>query len=347
MKTTKESTRGLRRHRLAPEQLEDRMVLSAGQGSTFAIMPDSITTPGKAQATSFTISPSLFTPGAHGKITLGVDVTAVTPPNSATSNLPSVANAVKPLIVSITGPNGQRIAAEHSHYDAQIARANHLGDTPTSAALFTVRVPKTGQAPQNYTVQVKGLQHSTGKYLLGFYLPGDAAGTGTVTKTDITTIKTLQGVMSTSSNYNFDADANRNGVINRQDLRIAQMNLGASTTVSPVLSVNLDPASDPAMNRTTPYSSVHFAGKTTPGATVTFADQANHNATTTTTADSTGAYSIMVPLVQGSNTFTVTTHDGFGQSISGPISPVVYSPPPPTGTPNTNAATPTSTTTSA
>ena len=90
--------------------------------------------------------------------------------------------------------------------------------------------------------------------------------------------------------------------------------------------MNLDPASDPALDRTTPYSTVHFAGKVTPGATVTFANNSNSNATTSVTADSTGAYSIMVPLVSGSNTFTVTTQDGFGQSISGQISPVVYSP---------------------
>ena len=50
----------------------------------------------------------------------------------------------------------------------------------------------------------------------------------------------------------------------------------------------------------------------TPGGDVTFVDQNNNGATTTATADSTGAYSIMVPLVTGSNTFTVTTLDAFG-----------------------------------
>jgi hypothetical protein len=59
---------------------------------------------------------------------------------------------------------------------------------------------------------------------------------------------------------------------------------------------------------------------------VTFTDQ-NGGSTTTTTADSTGAYSIFVPLVVGSNTFTVSTLDAFGQNISGAITPVVYSPP--------------------
>ena len=82
-------------------------------------------------------------------------------------------------------------------------------------------------------------------------------------------------------------------------MKIAKEDLGVSTQVSPVVSVNLDPASDPAANRTTPYSTVHFAGDATPDATVTFLDQASGTTTTTTTADSTGAYSIMVPLSAG------------------------------------------------
>ena len=55
-----------------------------------------------------------------------------------------------------------------------------------------------------------------------------------------------------NSSYNFDADVNRDGVINSQDLMIAKQDLGASTKVSPVVSVNLDPASNPAANRTVP-----------------------------------------------------------------------------------------------
>ena len=54
---------------------------------------------------------------------------------------------------------------------------------------------------------------------------------------------------------------------------------------------------------------------TTPAATVTFLDQSG-GASSSTTSDSTGAYSIMVPLVSGSNTFTVTTRDAFGQPSS-------------------------------
>ncbi len=114
---------------------------------------------------------------------------------------------------------------------------------------------------------------TSGTYLVGFYLPGDVGGTGTVTQSDIKTIKSEHGLTAVSSNYTFDADANRDGVINNKDVQIARENLGVTTKVSPVVSVNLDPASDPGANRTTNFSTVHFAGTTTPDATVTFLDQ--------------------------------------------------------------------------
>jgi hypothetical protein len=170
-------------------------------------------------------------------------------------------------------------------------------------------------------VNVKGLSGGTGKYLVGFYLPGDTNGDGTVDKTISRAIKTLMGDNATNKNYNFDADVNRDGIINRKDLKLAQQELGATTKVSPVVSVNLDPASDPSLDRKTSFSIVHFAGTVSPGATVTFANNDNNGATTAATADAKGAYNIMVPLVSGSNTW-VTTMDGFGQSIGGDL-PVV------------------------
>jgi hypothetical protein len=321
MNPSKELLRARRRRCLAPEVLESRLVMSSGQGSTLAIMPGSVTSAGQVTTLSFEISPTLFTPGKAGKVVLGLDIAPATAAGSTTTT-----TTFKPQIVSITTPSGHVMRAQHQRYAPTVAKANNLGKSSTSAVLFTLPVPAKGQPAADYTVQVKGLGSTTGQFLAGFYLPGDVAGTGTVTKSDIQTIQSLLGKNASDSKYNFEADVNRDGVINGQDLKIAKENLGASTTVSPVVSVNLDPASDPAANRLSPYSTVHFAGATTPNATITFVDQAS-GVSTSTTADSSGNYSIIVPLVTGSNTFTVTTLDGFGQSISGSISPVVYSPP--------------------
>ena len=324
MSLSKELRRTRHRKFFTPEVLEDRLVLSAGEGSTFAIVPGQVTTAGQVSTVNFEISPTMFTaPRKNGKLILGVDVAAATP---STSTGGSTTPTITPEIASVTDPTGHVVRAQHTKYDPKVAKASKLGNAPTSAILFSVNVPKTGQPAADYSLQVKGLNSTTGQFLVGFYLPGDVAGTGTVTKADIQDIKKDNGMTAENSNYNFDADVNRDGIINGQDVKIAKEDLGASTQVSPVVSVNLDPASNPAADRTVPFSTVHFAGMVTPDATVTFVDQ-NGGSATTTTADSTGAYSILVPLVTGSNTFSVSTQDAFGQDITGSITPVVYAPP--------------------
>ncbi len=322
MNQLNESRQGRRRMRPAPDVLEDRLVLSAGEGSTFAIMPGNVAGPGMVSSLKFEISPTLFTsPRKDGRIVIGIDITPATSTASG-----SATSTLKPEIVSVTDASGHRIQVQHSKYDPKVAKANKLGQTTTSAVTVALKVPAKGLPANVYSVQVKGQGATSGTYLVGFYLPGDVAGTGTVTQADIKTIKSDHGLTALNSKYNFDADTRRDGVINAASVQLAREDLGVSTTVSPVVSVNLDPASDPAADRTTNFSTVHFAGMTTPSASVTFLDQAG-GGTTTATADSTGAYSILVPLVSGSNTFQVTTQDGFGQSISGTITPVVYSPP--------------------
>jgi hypothetical protein len=318
---TKEVRRTRQRLCLAPDFLEDRVVLSSGQGSTFAIIPGSVTTAGQVSTVNFKLDPSMFTtPKRNGDIELGIDVAAATPTSSTT------AATLEPQIVAVTDASGHTIRVQHSKYDPKVAKANKLGDTQTSASLVTLKLPATGQPSVEYSVQVKGLASTTGTYLLGFYLPGDVAGTGQVTNADLKTIKKDKGMTAESSTYNFDADVNRDGVVNGQDLSLAKKALGESTAVSPVVSVNLNPASNPAADRTVPFSSVNFTGNATPGATVTFLDQQGGASTSTTADAKTGDYSINVPLVTGSNTFTVTTLDAFGQSITGAITPVVYSP---------------------
>ena len=67
------------RHRMCPvpEVLEDRMVLSAGEGSTFAIMPGYVTTAGQVSTVNFKIDPTMFTaPKKNGHMVLGIDIAA-------------------------------------------------------------------------------------------------------------------------------------------------------------------------------------------------------------------------------------------------------------------------------
>ena len=79
MNLTQKVRRTRQRLCLAPEVLEDRVVLSAGQGSTFAIMPGSITTPGTTSSVKFTMSSAMFaTPKKNGNILLGIDIAAAT-----------------------------------------------------------------------------------------------------------------------------------------------------------------------------------------------------------------------------------------------------------------------------
>ena len=322
MSTSKALPRVSRRRCLAPDFLEERLVLSSGQGDTFAIMPGAIKVAGQVSSIPITLNSSLFTPTKNGKIEIGIDVTPVSSSSSTTGATSS--SSVSPEVVGVQSSTGQNIRIQHTTYYSKIAKANHLGNSPTSASLVWFKVPSGSST--NYTVEVKGLHHSTGQYLVGFYLAGDSNGAGTVNTASITTIKSLLGDAATNSNYSFNSDVNRDGIINNQDVRLAEQNLGAATLVSPVVSVNLNPASDPSATRTTNLSVVNFQGTMTPNGTITFANNNNTGATTTVTANSTGSYSINVPLVVGSNTFTVTTHDGFGQSISGQISPVTYQP---------------------
>ena len=176
------------------------MVLSAGEGSTFAIMPGSVTTAGQVSTINFKIDPTMFTaPRKNGKLVLGVDVAAAT---SSTEQLDDSDThsrdrldhrSFRPCRTRLNTPNTTQRSPR------QISSAIR----PTTAVLFSVTAPKTGQPAADYSVQVKGLDSTTGQFLLGFYLPGDVAGTGTVTKADIQTIKKSIGMTAQNSSIQF------------------------------------------------------------------------------------------------------------------------------------------------
>jgi hypothetical protein len=301
---------------LAPELLETRQLLTGGTGSTFALITGTIAKAGQDTALKFTIDPSHFTI-PKGGFTLGIDVAQ------------SSGSSVTPQIVAVDNSAGRPQKLTHGHYAAGLPNSTIKAGAPTSAVLMPVHI-SPGATTTTYTVMVKGTNNTTGGFLLGFYLPGDANGDGTVSQADINTIKAELGVKassSTTSKYNFDADVNRDGRITSSDLKVAEQNLGVTTTVTPVVSAQLDPASQgPIKDGALIGPQAHFTGVATPGAKLTFAEINNLVPPTSTTANSAGNYSIVVPVAAGTDTFRVTTSDAFGQSVSGTLSPVTYAP---------------------
>jgi hypothetical protein len=301
-----------RRAALNPEILEDRALMTNGAGSMFAVMPGTVTA-GKASQVSFTIDPSHFTL-PKGKLTIGIDIT------------PAANSTVKPVIVNVVDSSGHTVRTPHAIYDPQVQRNNTSNGKYTTAVVTQIGFTgkdKTG--PVTYTVEVMGQGTTTGNFLLGFYLPGDSNGDGIVDQTDVKAIKAEMRANANQTNYSFDADANRDGKISSADTSIAQKNLGVKVTINPTISANLDPADDPGLSKgTVTTSPVHYSGVATPGATIVYQGTNQGDKPVSTVTDSTGKYSLMVPVDKGENVFKVSSSDGFKQSISGTITPINY-----------------------
>lgn len=314
MSTNHPTTRRRRETQFAPEALETRSLLTAGAGNTFAIVSGEITKAGQPAAVKFTIDPTHF----HlpkGRFTLGIDVAS-----DPTAKL-------VPQISAVSDSKGHPVPhMTHSVYGKHLQSTQVTAGQATSAVLTPVHLNNTNpNAPATYTVNVKGTGGTTGKFLLGFYLPGDVKGEGKVTQDDVNTVRSALGVQSGSSRYSFDADVNRDGRIAGIDLSTTRQNLGVTTDVSPVISANLDHADETMPNdRVLNKPNAHFTGDASPGATVTFTEINNKSQSVTSTADAQGHYNLYAPLAAGANTFRVTTLDPFGQSITGSIAPVTY-----------------------
>ncbi len=324
---------------LAPERLEGRDLMTGGVGSTFAIIPATISQAGGHATVSFNLDPKLFTDPGNKPFVLGVDVAA---------NQGSKAN---PVIRSVTTPTGKVLGVTHSPFDSHVTRTGSgVANKMSSASLVTIPgLPPAGSKSFTYKVNVDALDKTSGTILLGFYLPGDATGGGVVNQASLNAIKygLNTNANDTTGKYSFDADTNRDGAINQQDLNVAQKNFGIGTTVSPVISANLDPASvTDAKNRISTNSVVHVTGTSTPNASVTYSETGQ--VPVTAISDAKGNYSIMLKLTTGKNTFNVVATDSFNQKITGSINSITYTPdlPPVLATvPTTPAATTTTTTT--
>lgn len=297
-----------------PEVLESRSLMTGGAGDTFALVPGTVANPGGTAQIPITLDPSLF----HlpkGRMVLGIDV------------VPKNGSTVEPLISKIENAHGQIVSqAIHTIYNPHLSHSAVARGAGTRAVLAPLTTfPHQPTRPVTYTVNIQGVNRTSGDFLIGFYLPGDANGDGVVDQSDVQLVKSLLGAKAGDNRYNFDADVNRDGRIGPIDVAYTTQNLGVQTVVSPLVTANLDPNSTGgSQDRVTSVAPVHFTGEGTPGATIQFAEIAQKVQPVSTQIDATGHYSLMVPLGEGGNTFHVTSTDGFGQVISGEISPVTY-----------------------
>jgi hypothetical protein len=297
--------------------LERREVMTtSSMGNTFAILPGEIAAASDSAEVRVNLTRELFTM-PRGSATLGVAVAA------------SQGSAVQPVIANVTdGANrsiGQSNTAGLGRNEATSADQAKMAQ-PT---LLNVRLGRR-QSVSPVSVSVKDKAAAKGEFLTGFYLPGDADGDLKVTKKDVAAIKALKGVKVGATNYDFNADANRDGQISQADIRLAQQNQGVAVKVLPMITARLDPSYDTgADDRITDKRQVKFEGVATPGAAVSYTEVDGKTSGATATADSTGNYVVDVNLADGNNMFRVVAKDAFGQEITGVLSPVTYRTDPP------------------
>ena len=303
---------------LAAESLEKREMMTGGVGDTFAILPATIHTAGGHTSVAFSLDPKLFTDKGNKPFVLGIDVA----PNSTSSTLP--------VVQSVTSNTGKTLSVQHTVFDPKVTRSGVQAESKmSSAALVTIPgLPTKGSKSTIYKVNIAATGKTSGDILVGFYLPGDASGTGMVDQASINALQYAMGkdANDTTGKYSFDADANRDGKIDKKDLAIAIENMGIGTTVSPVISADLSPTgvTDPKQ-RIANVSVVTVTGNATPGATVVYS--APNLPTQTVVANATtGAYSVPLTLNIGANTYNVTATDSFKQKISGSIASITYTP---------------------
>lgn len=306
------NARRRRTRAIQAETLESRSLMTGGVGNTFAISSTSIDSADQVKTVEFKVDKSLFTRPAN-RIVMGIDVA------------PGQNSSANPFVVGLSDSGGKTVRGLTRAYMNNATSRKSI-DSLSSATVTELKAP--GNATQTFRVSVTATGKTTGGVLVGFYLPGDANGDGVVDATDTKAIKSLNGKKTGDSSYAFEADANRDGIINKVDYKLAVRNFGVKTIVTPVVSANFDAAPNGgATNRTTTQQTGVFTGQATPGASITYSEIAGKSDPVATTADSTGNYSVSIPLAEGSNTFRVTIADAFGQKIDGNIAAVTYNKP--------------------
>jgi hypothetical protein len=185
-----------------------------------------------------------------------------------------------------------------------------------SAGTYALDVTASGSAGESYRIAVS--------------LAGATSGFD-VGPQDLATIRSLEGQRTGAPGYSAAADVNRDGVITAHDLKLARLNLGATTTIRPLdVTLGLDASVATTASGAVYHPSVSVTGQTAPGARVVIYGIASNPATTTlsndpslvpvpmltATADASGHYSFTINAAVGTNPLRVVATDGFGQQAT-------------------------------
>ena len=125
-------------------------------------------------------------------MTLGIDV------------VPDAATDFKPQISSVEDPSGRAIrGTTRAIFNPGVERNRDTGDPRSSAMLvpLTIRRGATPATSSTFTVKVTARRTRPAKFLLGFYLPGDANGDGVVDETDVKAVRSALGSTANDAQY--------------------------------------------------------------------------------------------------------------------------------------------------
>ena len=228
-------------------------------GSTFAIMPGTVDTAGQVSSVQFKIDPSDVHPGTGRQDHAG---------HRCRRRSQHVDSAGDRLRQGRERPGRQGLIHSGIRLDRQVEEA---GEPISSAGLSGFRCPRPDRPPRSTPCR-SGTYETTGNYLVGFYLPGDATGTGTVTRPIC-----RRSCPSWGHGRLVQVHLRRRCQSRRQDLarrppgRLQEP--GGEDDGQPRDRRQSRPGEDgPLHSRITNFRTVHFTGSSTPGATVTFTE---------------------------------------------------------------------------
>jgi|GEM_PF-3949222 len=292
--------RRVRRGRPQMESLEQRALLTTtpGVGNNFALVARPVENPGEVVEVPFTIDRTSFSSPGRSMV-IGIDV------------IDHGVSRLNPMVQEVRDETGRSLPKLNAEADR--------------ASLVQINLPRAGDRAQ-FHAQVAGREAGTGSTLTGFYLPGDANGDRKVDPQDARLVRTILGARRGDPTYLFDADADRNGVIDQNDLRLTQLNHGARTGISPVISANLAEGQDRDADRIVASRQVTFAGQASVGAVITFTEENGKFEPVEVTVGRDGTYEAVLTLAEGENQINVTATDPFGQTFNGKLAPVTFDP---------------------